>query len=124
MADLDSALRQRAREIADVEARQSAEQRQAAAAQVMHEAGRLLKLAANEEVTWFLETYMRPIVEAERAAALDIQRSAAERDHAAQRFDLGNALLHLLAVQAEAARARAAQAAGAAGNQRMDEKML
>jgi len=114
MADLDSALRQRAREIADLAARQTAEQRQAAAVQVMNEAGRLLKLAANEEVKWFLESYMRPLVEAERTAALEVKRSAAERDNSAHRFELGNLLLHLLEAKAEEARTRA-QAINAAG---------
>jgi hypothetical protein len=111
MADLDFALRQRARDLAGVEARRAAGERQAAAAQLMAEAGRLEKLAANEEVKWFLESYVRPLIEAERKAALDVRRSAAERDNSAQRHDLGHTLLHLLATRAAEARSRAQQAA-------------
>src|SRR5258708_3019734 len=111
MPDLDSALRQRAREISAAEARQALERQQAAAVQLMAEAGRLEKLAANEEVRWFLETYRRPIVDAERKAALDIQRTAAERDNSAHRYDLGQTLLGLLATKVAESRSRAQQAA-------------
>jgi hypothetical protein len=115
MADLDSALRQRAHELAIIQAREAAAKQDAAIAQLSLEAGRLEKLASNEEVKWFLETYMRPLVEAEHAAALDLSRSAAERDNSAHRYNLGRTLLELLPARAAASRSATVAAAEKGG---------
>ena len=107
MADLDSALRQRAHELALTKAREDAARQEAAVTQLSQEAARLEKLAVNGEVKWFLESYVRPLVDAEHSAALDLTRSAAERDNSAHRYGLGRMLLELLPVKAAAARSAA-----------------
>ncbi|HEY3897375.1 MAG TPA: hypothetical protein VGM54_02115 [Chthoniobacter sp.] len=111
MPDLDSALRQRAHELALIKAREDAARQESAVTQLSHEAGRLEKLAAYDEVKWFFQTYVRPLVEAELSAALDLARSAAERDNSAHRYGLGRMLLELLPAKAAAARSAAAAAA-------------
>jgi hypothetical protein len=54
---------------------------------------------------------MRPLVEAEHTAALDLSRSAAERDNSAHRYGLGRTLLELLPAKAAASRSAAVAAA-------------
>jgi len=54
---------------------------------------------------------VRPLVEAEHRAALDVTRSAAERDNSAHRYDTGRTLLALLPTKAASIRAAAVASA-------------
>lgn len=114
MADLDSALRQRANEIKTMESARAEDRQANAAAHLLALAARLEKLVDDEELKWFLGTYVLPLVEAERKAALDVLRLPSERDASAQRHDIANLLLHLLPDKAAEARASATAALRAA----------
>jgi hypothetical protein len=56
----------------------------------------LKRLSQSEEWKFFLESELRPIVQDEHDAALDVKKSKDERDTAAQRHDFGNTLLNKL----------------------------
>lgn len=72
------------------------------------EADRLRALRDNAEVQWFLETHVAPIVAREQREALDIARTAAQRDISAHRCVLAEEL-HGLLVKLTAEKEAAAQ---------------
>lgn len=92
------------------EAQQAIEGEELAAGQLAAEAQRLEELLANQELKWFTETYIRPLVDAERTTALDPKSTKDQGDYAKQRHAIADEIYMLLPVMAINARALARNA--------------
>jgi hypothetical protein len=97
MPSLDLALQQQAQaRIAEEEFEKSkkAEQEKADIAVIY---GRLSRLSANQDVDWFLKTFIQPLVDTEHAAALDVKgKTAQEQREHAQRWNIAVEIRDLL----------------------------
>lgn len=106
--DADTLLaRQRLANEAD---RQAAQQREIDAQKFadLQTFRRLEKLSASEDVAWFIETFMQPLVDTEQTNANDVRLGAAKCFEHNQRRDFGKKLLHLLETKLEEYAAKSA----------------
>lgn len=67
---------------------------------------RLAKLVEDADLQWFLDTYLRPKVEAERLAALDPKKAGLQGPVHAHRFEIGRELVEALKVEHDRAQAK------------------
>ena len=107
MSSPDDILARELHARAQAEANEAAAEERKARGAAAIKAGRLQRLLANEDVQWLLAEKFAPIVAREQAAALNIARSAHERDLSAHRHALALEFAKLLAAEAAAAAARA-----------------
>lgn len=67
---------------------------------------RLAKLSSDADLQWFIDTYLRPKVEAERLAALDPKKAGLLGPLAANRFEIADELVEALKVESARAQAK------------------
>lgn len=107
MPSADELLHQKRRDAADEAQRIADHKRQQARAEASRAAAILQRLRDNPDFQWFAETHLAPLVTKEHDDAMDIRRSAHDRDLSAHRHALAVDLRDLLQIELETALAKA-----------------
>lgn len=91
-AELDRMVAEKAR----VEATREQSREDGFHAEATQELIRLNALAGNADLTWFMQTYLAPLVERERLAALTPEKAAIQGPVAANRHEIAEQMLSML----------------------------